>query len=148
MHTSWGMLILGVSPPDCCNPLRKSKMRYLKENQCRSAKIENPKSCRKCREYFLGHPRIGPGAPEVMLGSLERLIHFVTPKNARQLHSGPQILKYRDCGFGPETSSRRPELPRRNHRWLGDTPPPVFGGDLQGPWTGISRSDTSLVPSA
>ena len=53
------------------------------------AKIENPKSCRKCAEYLRGHPRTGPGASEAMLGSLERLIHFVSTKTSRQPESGP-----------------------------------------------------------
>ena len=120
----------------------------LKENQCRSAKIENPKSCRKCREYLRGHLRTGPGASEAMLGSLERLIHFILPNTSRVGHSRPLWREYRDCGFGLEWNLRRPALPQRNHTWLGDVPPPVFGGPLQGPWTGISRSETIQVPSA
>ena len=122
--------------------------RIWSKTHVKSAKIENPKSCRKCAEYLRGHPRTGPGASEAMLGSLERLIHFVPPKTPRLLHSGPWWRKFRLCGFGPGGGSRRPELPRRNHRWLGDTPCSVFGGDPQGSRTAISRTETIQVPSA
>ena len=69
MQTSWGRMLIGCiewfasSPGGCfCSESRKGRIwANLKENQCRSAKIENPKSCRKCREYLRGHPRTGPG---------------------------------------------------------------------------------------
>ena len=55
-----------------------------RKTNVKNAKIENPKSCRKCAEYLRGHPRTGPGASEAMLGSLERLVHFITPSDSRQ----------------------------------------------------------------
>ena len=156
MRTSWGMMVSGCiersgCPPDCCRLLQNPKEALwanLKENLCKKCENRKSEKLSKVCRVPAGSPQNRSGGVGSDAGSLERLVHFVLPKTTRRQHSGTSWQKFRLCGFGPSGSSRRPQLPQRNHRWLGDLPPPVFGGPLQGSWTAISRSETTLVPSA